>query len=1168
MKKPKLHIILLVCSGLLFFITQNTKAQSSNLHCKWISTSTSSVFLDSLLIEPSSIKVLDETAKEGQKILRKTQDYDFDFNTSKLTLKAVKLPDSLFVCYRTFPESISSSYHYRTLAEYDSNVLFTNKRIPKRAENLYQQQELFPTDNIYKSGSLSRGISFGNSQSLGVTSSLNFQMEGKLSENLNIKAVITDQNVPFQPEGNTQQLRDFDNVFVEVYNDKLSLRAGDVVLKSPKSNFLKYYKNVQGGQLNYTYKVGEKGKGKSSVSASAAKGQFSDVTIEVQEGVQGPYRLTDASTGQFVIVLANSEKVYLDGRLLKRGFSYDYIIDYNLGELTFNPSVLITRFSRVRATYEYSDRNYSRSILSASQQIDIGKTTFSFNFYREKDNRNQPLSFQLTDADKLSLSLAGEENLPAQISGEKETIFNENLLLYEKLDTVDLDGNVQTIFVFSRDSTATLYQVTFSDLGQGNGDYQLLDNTINGRIYEWKSPQLGVKQSTYASVLFVPAPNQKQMVSFAMEVQVSEHSKAYSEIAFSNQNFNLFSDIDAEDDKGMAVKSGYLIEQQPLNFLKNYKLNASIDFEYDAANFKAIDRFRYIEYDRDWSYQPEIDTALSADQIFNLSVNLKQNQHNDFLYTFSARNRGDAINGTQQRLAASKSFSALKLRFGGYLMNNERAKDKSVWSKYHAEAYFDKLFVVPGIRIEADQNEIVNLASDSVISTAFNYSSQKFYLRNNDTLKTKFNFEHIVRKDRQAFEGKIVDFSQSNTSNISFATNASKVNKLDIVFTYRTLKFLNDFAANEDEETVLGRLNWKGQFLKKHIRTNLTYATSSSRELRREFVFIPVVTGVGTHAWRDLNEDGIQDITEFFEAINFDERNYIKLFVPTKDFIAAFSNIFNLSLHLEMPKGWKTSSGLKQFLSKLSNTSTININKKNTDDSFNSRFNPFQLNTDDANVIFSKDAIRSTLFFNRSNPKFGLNAAYFLGNSKQLISNGIESRKNETYSLNTRINFQKKFTLIWDAATGSKANTSDFLEDRNYNIKIRSFSSQFVWQPKNTFRVTSVFSYKKKQNTLTAETKEFSEIKAVNLALRWNKAVKNSLDISFRYTNIAFEGVENTQAGYELLEALRPGNNLTWRLDYRQKLSNGLQINLGYEGRKSNNQRVIQIGRMQVTALF
>lgn len=93
------------------------------------------------------------------------------------------------------------------------------------------REELFPSTNLYKSGSLTRGISFGNTQNVFVNSALNLQLEGAISDNLNIRASITDQIVPFQAEGNTQQIQDFDNVLIELYNDDFSLAAGDVVLQ-------------------------------------------------------------------------------------------------------------------------------------------------------------------------------------------------------------------------------------------------------------------------------------------------------------------------------------------------------------------------------------------------------------------------------------------------------------------------------------------------------------------------------------------------------------------------------------------------------------------------------------------------------------------------------------------------------------------------------------------------------------------------------------------------------------------------------------------------------------------------------------------------------------------------------------------------------------------------
>lgn len=1130
-------------------------AQDSNQRCKWVSSHSKNIILDTLLVAGETIELQHPEVE-----------FTFDINTGELTLAGSNLPDSLRVCYRTFPQYFNQSHHHRTYDAYDSLAPF--KAAVRQQAGLVRREELFASEGIYKSGSITRGVSFGNSRSLGVTSSLNFEMEGALTDDLNIRANITDQNVPFQPEGNTQQLREFDNVSIEVFNEKLSLRAGDIVLQSPESNFLKYYKNVQGGQFNVGYGVGEKGKGESSVTISSAKGQFADVTIKVQEGVQGPYKLRGPNGERFVIVLANSENIYLDGRRLERGFNQDYVIDYNLGEITFNPSVLITRFSRVRATYEYSDRNYSRAIINTNHRLQTGKTTITLNHYQEKDSKNNPLSFDLSDEDKLAISLAGEKNLPVPIEGGAPSEYSAQLVLYQKKDTIDQDGKRHSIFLVSRDSTQVLYRVTFSDVGFGNGDYELQSTTANGRIYEWISPIAGEQQGGHAAVLFVPAPNSRQMTTLGAEVSLSRYSRAYSELAISSHDLNLFSSLDDGDNSGMAVKSGFEISKKPINFIKGYKLSSSVDFEHDSKNFNAIDRFRYIEFDRDWSFDPEQEEVSGTDNIFNLKASLEKNAANKLAYKLAKRKRGGSVDGLQQQATIDQEVGAFELSSGAYWMKNKSRYHLSDWKKAHGQLAMDKFVVVPGYRFELDQNELKNLESDSVLSSAMNYMSHTAFLESNDSLQSQFKIEYTSRRDRQPVSGVMDDFTSTNTTRINFDSDLGRTNHIDLTFTYRTLDYLKSFSGNPSEETVLGKINWNGTFFDSHLRADMSYATASSREIRREFIFVPVVSGEGTHTWRDLNEDGVQDITEFFEAINFDERNYIKLFVPTDEFIAAFNNLLNLNVSTSMPRQWSGSGGLKGVLARFSSRTSVNINKKNTDKSFNSRFNPFQLATDNGDLIFVKDAVRNTLFYNRSNPGFGFDIGYFAARSKQLISSGIDSRNQLEWVLNTRKQITSELSVLWKAMKGRKENQSDFFQGKNYTIVSHSFAPQIVWQPTASFRLSSEAAYKKKEDIQAESLPAFSRITSFNTSMRWSRALRNTLDASVKFTNISFLGEENSPAGYELLEALKPGNNVTWNFNYQQKLVNGLQVSISYDGRKSVGQKVIHLGRMQVTALF
>ncbi len=83
-------------------------------------------------------------------------------------------------------------------------------------------------------------------------------------------------------------------------------------------------------------------------------------------------------------------------------------------------------------------------------------------------------------------------------------------------------------------------------------------------------------------------------------------------------------------------------------------------------------------------------------------------------------------------------------------------------------------------------------------------------------------------------------------------------------FTYRKMHHLT--GELPEETTIMGRLDYQSQLWDNHVRNELSYAIGNGRELRREFVYLPVPTGDGTHTWRDDNGDDIQQLNEFLSC--------------------------------------------------------------------------------------------------------------------------------------------------------------------------------------------------------------------------------------------------------------------------------------------------------------
>src|SRR5690606_21225061 len=383
--------------------------------------------------------------------------YKVDFASGKLVFDESLNGQNLTVSYFVHPDLQQESVFSK-----DTALIIE----PTQENKYYALSEEFretkkPFDGLNSRGSLVRGIRFGNNQSASVQSALDLQLTGNLTDEIGINAVISDNNVPIQADGYTQQLQEFDKVYVELFNKNSKVRAGHIDLIQENDFFGNFTQKVTGLQVGTELTHNNDSKTRVSVAGSVTRGEFATKKFIGQNGNQGPYRLSGNNNELYIIIVSGSERIYLDGVLLTRGENQDYVINYNTSELTFTRNPMTTDNSRITVEYLYANRSYSQFLMYAGVEHESEKFSIAGHFYSNGDSKNNPLNENLSDADKQILAEAGNNPEEMYNTTAVPADYDPDKNLYRKI----LVDGVEA-FEYSEDPNEELYQVTFTYTGK------------------------------------------------------------------------------------------------------------------------------------------------------------------------------------------------------------------------------------------------------------------------------------------------------------------------------------------------------------------------------------------------------------------------------------------------------------------------------------------------------------------------------------------------------------------------------------------------------------------------------------------------------------------------------------------------------------------------------
>ncbi len=1142
-----------LCS-LAQFPVDNFKLPASNLRQKKLITRGDSLQLDTLSIIASSFKIKNVSDSA----------YRLDFVRAILYWKIRPIPETIEVEYRVFPFLLNSLVERMPYDSVRKKYYVTPFEFNRGLTE--SQRGIFDFGTLKAEGSFGRQIGFGNSQDAVLNSSFNMQLSGMLGDSIEVSAAITDNNIPIQPDGNTQQLNEFDQVYLQFRKKSWQLDLGDIDLRQNQFYFLNFYKRLQGLAFRTKNRLSNTINSSTLVSGSVAKGKFTRNLLTTLEGNQGPYRLKGANNEIFFIILANTERVYYDGQLLQRGEDQDYVINYNTGEISFTPKRMITKDSRIQVEFEYADRNFLNANLYLNQEFEIGKKlNLRLSFFQNNDAKNSQINQVLDNKQQQFLANLGDSVQRAFYPTAIIDTFAAGKILYEKI-YIGLDSFYQ----YSVDPALARYNLSFVDVGAGNGNYIPDFNGANGKVYKYVAPIGLVKQGRYEPVQVLVAPKKQQVAALAMDYKLAKGTTIMTELATSNFDVNTFSGKDNGDDRGYAAKFR-LAQEKHFSNTDQLQLNTGLDYEYVQKKFRPLERLRNVEFSRDWGLVLEAIPTPVDESIFKGSLQLKNKNAHSILYQLTKYDRSDHYNGWQNQVTHQAGWKGWQVNNRFTITNYTSLLNKGSFIRPQIDISkelrsFDNWRL--GFNYMLEKNISKLRSNDSLLGTAFSFDVYSAYLRSNESRKNKYTITFFTRSDKYPVKNALVRGDRSLNLNLQAELLSSAKRQLYFNTTFRRLKVYDQQVSKQKaDETILGRVEYLMKEWKGLLTGSVLYEVGAGQEQRRDFAYLEVPPGTGQYAWIDYNNDGVQQLNEFEMAAFPDQAKFIRIFTPTNDFVKANYTTFNYSFNISpAARLGGVKKGFKGFIARFLVISSLQRNKKSiASGSF--EFNPFKYGVNDTALITSVTAIANTVSFNRFSNKWGVDMSNLRNNAKSLLTYGYESRKINDWTLKWRFNFSNSFQWLLNMRKGSSALFTPRFANRNFLLDIRNIEPSLIFIRGTKFRLTGSYKYDRRVNQ-PIYGGEKSTSNSVNIESKYTILQSSSVSGKFTLNDITYNYPANSTVSYIMLDGLLPGKNYIWGLMFTKRLMNNLELNFQYDGRKAGVSRTVHLGRAGITALF
>ncbi len=1122
----------------------------------------------------------DETLLDSTQHLLRSKDYEIDYRSGKITfasslreqLKRDTLHHSFVVHYQALPIMFQPEYSLRHLEVRRDSTGKKQTYIASTTASILSE-DLFGS-GLKKSGSLVRGFTVGTNRDMSLNSGLRLQLSGKLAQDIEINAALTDENSPIQPEGTTQTLREVDKVYVEIKSPNYAVTLGDFnlnVSQSEGGEFGQLNRKLQGAHGTATFsKIGGADfDGSVSVTAGTARGIFMTNQLQGMDGVQGPYQLSDQNGQKQILIIAGSERVYLNGELMMRGETNDYTIDYSIGEVTFSSKRLMTNASRIVIDFEYTNEEYTRNVIGGSVAGQtLGRAVnFNVSFFQEADDPNAPVNYALTDSTRRILAQSGTNKFKASVSGLLPA--GQDSGQYILRDTM-INNKIYPLLVYAPGNSLATYSVTFSYVA-----VVPVDSVGYTRIAAGEFQFVGPGSGNYMPIQFLPMPQLHQEMDVHAQAKVSKDFSVAGEYAVSRFNANRFSTDDSANVTGGAMKiSARYDPKQIMIGGKNYgAMDINVSERFVDHRFVSLDRVDEVEFNRKW----DVATTTTADeQTYEMSLAYSpvKTVQGTIGYGSLERSGESKSNRTQVDVALNDStLPAAQYHFENIQSSDFILNSNSQWIRQRGTLEYAIARWHPGIRIETEDRNAAQTGSDSALSGSFRYLEIAPKLSTPEFSHMTASAEIQFRSEDSASIGSLKRASNAITQLYSWRLADWHTLASSLTLNVRNVQFTDEFKqhGNVNTDAVLVRSETRYAPFQRAVESEWYYEFSDQRSARLQRVFVQVPKGSGNYRYLgDLNGNGVKDENEF-ELTNYDG-DYIVTYYPSDELFPVADLKASTRLKLQPARLLPHPTTLfEKILKVISSETNLRVNEtsniSDTKQIYLLHFSKFQ---NDSTTLNGSNQFTQDVFLFENSPDLSFRLRYNERRSLMQLVSSVERGYLQERSVRVRsqlipeISNQTDFINTTDRLVSSVQSISQ--RDLSSNALLTDFSYRpdMIWEIGFNFDETEIVDR-------FINTSATSDINQQGLRITQSFPSIGQLRIEFTRKETTLSNVPSSSLislPYEFTQGNVVGKTFLWQVTFEYRLTSNIQLSANYTGRLEGATTPVHQVHMEARAFF